>query len=82
LADAAEQLQKDEVSDDGVVRELLRIVNEAPGQTIKISDLKKAKYSGEYSMRAFRYAAERLQLDKETEGFGADKVTYWSMPRD
>lgn len=82
LKDAAEELQKDEISDDGVVRELLRIVNEAPGQTIKVTDLKKAKYSGEYSMRAYRYAAERLQLDKETEGFGADKVTYWSMPRD
>ena len=58
------------------------IGNEAPGQTIKVTDVKKAKYSGEYSMRAFRYAAERLCLDKETEGFGADKVTYWSMPRD
>lgn len=82
LKDAAEELQKDEIADDGVVRHLLSIINEAPGQTIKVSDLKKAKYSGEYSMRAFRYAAERLCLDKETEGFGADKVTYWSMPRD
>jgi hypothetical protein len=82
LADAAEQLEKDETADDGVVRHLLSIINEAPGQTISTKDLKKARYSGEYSLRAFRYAAERLQLDKETEGFGADKVTYWSMPRD
>ena len=82
LADAAEELQKDEIADDGCARHLLTIINEAPGQTIKVTDLKKAKYSGEYSMRAFRYAAERLCLDKETEGFGADKVTYWSMPRD
>lgn len=78
----AEELEKDEIADDGVVKRLLQIVNEAPGQTISTAELKKAKYSGEYSLRAFRYAAERLQLDRETEGFGADKVTYWSMPRD
>lgn len=82
IKDAAEELEKDDIADDGVVRHLLGIINEAPGQTIKVSDLRKAKYSGEYSMRAFRYAAERLCLDKETEGFGEDKVTYWSMPRD
>lgn len=82
LKDAAEQLQTDDIADDGCARHLLMLINEAPGQTIKVSDLKKARYSGEYSMRAFRYAAERLCLDKETEGFGADKVTYWSMPRD
>lgn len=82
LADAAAELEKDEVADEGCTKRLLQIINEAPGQTIAVNDLKKARYSGEYSLRAFRYAAERLCLDKETEGFGADKITYWSMPRD
>lgn len=82
LRDAAEQLEKDDIADEGCVRNLLAIINEAPGQTISTAELKKSRYSSEYSLRAYRYAAERLCLDKETEGFGADKVTYWSMPRD
>lgn len=82
LGDAAETLQKDEIADDGCARYLLTLINEAPGQTISTAELRKAKHSGAYSIRAYRYAAERLCLDKETEGFGADKVTYWSMPRD
>lgn len=82
FTDLAAKLTNDDIADDGAVRTLLTIINEAPGQTIKVSDLKKAKYSGEHSLRAYRYAAERLCLDKETEGFGDEKETYWSMPRD
>lgn len=82
LKDAMDLVEQDEVNDEGVVRELLKIVNEAPGQTIRVDDLKKGKYSATHSMRAYRHAAVRLQLDKDTEGFGSDKVTYWSMPRD
>lgn len=81
-ATEADQLERDEIAEDGCARYLLTLINEAPGQTISTAELRKAKHSGAYSMRAFRYAAERLCLDKETEGFGADKVTYWSMPRD
>ena len=67
--------------EEGALKHLLIIVNEAPGQTISTRDLRKPAFSGGYSMSTLRATAKALGLKRETEGFGEDKQTYYSMPR-
>jgi hypothetical protein len=75
-------IERDDHTEDGAVRHLLIKLNEAPGQTLSTQQLRLPAYSGGYTLRTFRAAAVRLMLDKDTEGFGPDKVTYYSIPRD
>ena len=75
-------VETDEVENAGSVRHLLMTVNEAPGQTISTADLRKPAHSGGYSLRTLRRAAQHLGLEIDTEGFGEDKLTYYSMPRE
>lgn len=66
---------------DDAVKHLLMTINEQPGQIISTKDLRLAAYSGGYTLRTLRTAAETLRLDIKTEGFGENKQTYYSIPR-
>lgn len=61
------------------VREVLIALNEAPGQTLTSRELRRITTLRPSQLTAI---AQRLCLTKETEGFGKDKVTHYSLPRD
>ena len=75
-----EYLEYNEANNAGAVRHLLVTLNLAQDQEVSTKQLRKPAFSGGYSMRALRQAAEVLQLDKETTGFGDDKETWWRLP--
>ena len=64
---------------DESVQEVLIALNEAPGQTLTTAELKRIT---SLTARQIRAAAIRLCLVREVEGFGEDKVAYYSIPRD
>lgn len=60
------------------VRHLLSVM--VKHKKIDVKDLRKAGISGGYSIRILRHAAQILQLERETVGYGEDKITYWVLP--
>ena len=76
-----EYMEYNEANNAGAVKHLLTTLNEADGQEMSTADLRKPANSGGYSMRALRHAAQVLQLEKETSGFGDEKVTFYRIPR-
>jgi hypothetical protein len=60
------------------LRLFLATLNEAPGQTMTLQELKKATGLSSKSVRAI---ALRLEVDSETSGFGSEKQTHYSIPR-
>ena len=67
------------IHQSGSVPHLLRVLLHFGG-TVRLDTLKKERWSGGYSMRTLRNAAETLQLKRTVEGFGADKEGIWSIP--
>lgn len=59
-------------------RDILTTVNLAPGQELTADQIRQR--TGR-SKREIRTAAARLCLHRTTTGFGADKETYYSIPR-
>lgn len=68
----------DEVADEGATKDILMLLNETPGQTLTLHQLRQRSNR---SARTIRIAAQRLCLTVETTGFGEDKATYISIPR-
>lgn len=60
------------------VKRVLATLNEAPGQTLSLTELHR---STGYSKATIRSIAMRLQLITETSGFGSKKQTHYSIPR-
>lgn len=81
LSTLTEVIEDNEANNSGAVRHLLISLNEAPGQELSTRDLRKPAYSGGYSLRMLRQAADIMELERETTGFGEDKQTFYRLPR-
>jgi hypothetical protein len=82
LSSMKEYMEYNEQAQAGAVRHLLVTISRAADSQISLNDLRLPGIGGGYSMRSFRHAAEILQLDKVTEGFGSSKKTYYRLPLD
>lgn len=76
----AEYMEWNEARDSGARRHLLSLFVDHDQVSTKM--LRQERYAQGYTPRALREAARVLELDRVTEGFGDDKVTYYRLPRD
>lgn len=75
--DGKPQELPDPTADAEAPRLVLATLNEAPGQTMTLTQLMR---STALSKRTIRAAADRLCLTKDVRGFGEDKQAYYSIP--
>lgn len=75
--DGKPQELPDPTADDIAPRIILATLNEAPGQTMTLTQLMR---STAFSKRTIRAAADRLCLTRDVRGFGEDKEAYYSIP--
>ena len=78
----AQLIEANTHSNSGAVRHLLKLISQKPNGEIDTEELFKVANMGGYNRRTLQSAAEHLQLDKETKGFGKDKITWYKLPRD
>lgn len=71
-------LEADVTSNSEARRHILSLFRDRDEITTRM--IRKPKYSGGYAQRTLIRALESLELDKETRGFGEDKVTYYRLP--
>jgi hypothetical protein len=76
-SDGTEHIDDDIDTGDTCARELLEHLTRK--SYISTRELRAGKYSS-FSLQAYRLAAVRLCLDKRTDGFGDDKVTWYALP--
>jgi len=68
-------------SNSGAISHLLKLISQKPTLEIDSEELFKLANMGGYNRRTLQSAAEHLQLEKETKGFGKDKITWYKLPR-
>lgn len=74
----AEYMEFNAANNDGARKHLLSLFREL--DQVSTRQLKLPRFSGGHSPRILRRAAEELELDKVTEGYGDEKVTYYRLP--
>lgn len=74
----AEYMEFNAANQSNARRHLLSLFREY--DQISTRQLRKPAFSGGYSYSSLRRAADDLELDKETTGFGDEKVTYYRLP--
>lgn len=75
--DGKPQELPDPTLDSEAPRLILATLNEAPGQTMTLTQLMR---STALNKRTIRAAADRLCLTRYTKGFGENKQAYYSIP--